>query len=261
MKISIFYKDSELSNIICNKITILAKEKGFTFSDSSPDVVFYVGGDGTFLRAVQKHRNRLDKIKFIGIHCGHLGFFYDYGVEEVEQAFSDLLEENYKLGSYPLLKGVLNYKDGSTKNIYAVNEIRIENPFHTLISDVLIDESLFEKFHGNGLVVASPLGSSAYNKSLGGALITSDLSLLQITEIAPIQNKSSKSIGSSLILNGDKKIQFVGDLNKVVVGYDHLTSDISNLVKVEVTLMSNQIKVIHKNEYSHLARLRESFTE
>lgn len=260
MKISIYYKESELSNLICDKITTLANKHGIEFSDVEPDVVFYVGGDGTFLRAVQKYRLKLDKITFIGIHSGHLGFFYDYGVEEVEDAFNSILNKDYELGHHPLLKAELTYEDDTTRGIYAVNEIRIENPFHTLVSDVLIDNVRFETFHGNGLLVSSPLGSSAYNKSIGGALITSDLDVLQITEIAPIQNRSSRSIGSSLILGGDKKIEFIGDLKNVVVGYDHLFNDISNVKKVEVSLTEKQIKIAHKKGYSHLRKIRESFT-
>jgi NAD+ kinase len=261
MKISIFYKESELSNKICDKIISIANEHNIKFSDVDPDVVFYVGGDGTFLRAIQKYRSKLNKIIFVGIHSGHLGFFYDYGYEEIEEAFESILHKNYDLKKYPLLKAELTYDNDATKLIYAVNEIRIENPFHTLVSDVLIDNVRFETFHGNGLLVSSPLGSSAYNKSIGGALMCSDLDALQITEIAPIQNKSSRSIGSSLILSGDKKVEFVGDLNNVVVGYDHLSNDISNVKKVEISLTERNIKIAHKHGYAHLARIRESFTE
>lgn len=261
MKISIYYKESELSNLIIKKIEELSKKYNFIFDDKNPEVVFYVGGDGTFLRAVQKYRMKLDKILFVGIHSGHLGFFYDYGLEEVEEAFETIINKDYDLCHYPLLKAELTYEDDTNRLIYAVNEIRIENPFHTLVSDVLIDNVKFETFHGNGLLVCSPLGSSAYNKSLGGALITSDLNVLQITEIAPIQNKSSRSIGSSLILPGDKKVEFIGDLNHVVVGYDHLSLDISNVKNVEVSLTENKICIIHKKGYAHLTKIRESFTE
>ena len=261
MKISIFNKETELSKLICDKITKIATDRDYEFNDSNPDVVFCVGGDGTFLRAVQKYLSQLNSITFINIHSGHLGFFYDYSIDEVEQAFDDAISSNYDLGCYPLLKGELKYHNGESKTIYAVNEIRLENPFHTLISDVLINNNLFEKFHGNGLLVASPLGSSAYNKSLGGALITSDLDILQITEIAPIQNKSSRSIGSSLILPGEKTVTFKGDLENTFVGYDHLTTEISYLDEVKISLIKNQIKIAHKKGYSHLTRLRESFTE
>ena len=261
MKISIYYKETELSNVIIDKINSLKEKYNLIYDDENPDVVFYVGGDGTFLRTVQKYREQLDNILFIGIHSGHLGFFYDYGVEDVEAAILSIINGDYDLGHYPLLKAELTYDDNSTREIYAVNDIRIENPFHTLISDVLIDNVKFETFHGNGLIVSSPLGSSAYNKSLGGALVTSDLNVLQITEIAPIINRSYRSIGSSLILGGDKKVEFIGDLNNVVVGYDHLTDDISNVSKVEVSLMHKQIKIAHKKGYAHLTKIRESFTE
>jgi NAD+ kinase len=261
MKISIYYKESQLSNLIINKIKSLANQNNFEMDDINPDVVFCVGGDGTFLRAVQAHFKRLNQITFIGIHSGHLGFFYDFSIDDVEFIFDSLKENSIKVGNYPLLKGELTYYDEEKKIIHAVNEIRIENPFHTLVSEVLIDNVRFETFHGNGLLVCSPLGSSAYNKSIGGALVSSDLDVLQITEIAPIQNRSSRSIGSSLILKGDKKIEFIGEMSNVVVGYDHLTLDVSSVKKIEISLTDKIIKIAHKEGYSHLIKMRESFTE
>ena len=144
MKISIYYKESELSNKIIEKINLLADEYNYSFDEINPDVVFCVGGDGTFLRAVQNYKSILDKITFIGIHSGHLGFFYDFALEDLDKVFKSLKDNTCSIGVYPLLKGELTYYDGTSKVLHAVNEIRIENPFHTLVSEVLIDNVRFE---------------------------------------------------------------------------------------------------------------------
>ena len=185
MKIGIFYK-TEKKEII-SQITTLSEENGFVLDNENPDVVFSIGGDGTFLRTIHHYIDRLDKILFVGINSGSLGFFYDFRKEDIPLVFDLLKNKSYVIKEHSLLKGVASYEK-SEKTIYAVNEIRIENPFHTLICDVAINDNKLETYRGNGLLVSSALGSSAYNKSLGGALMDHELETLELTEIAGLGN-------------------------------------------------------------------------
>ena len=97
--------------------------------DINPDFVICIGGDGTFLRAVQHYFNRISQITFIGIKSGSLGYFCAYESNEIEKMVSDLIEGKNKIESYPLLKGIIYDHDRVVDRIYAINEIRIENPF------------------------------------------------------------------------------------------------------------------------------------
>lgn len=260
MKIAIFEKENSQDYELRNKITSLAQEHSIIFDESKPDVVFFIGGDGTFLRAVQHYLDQLDRVIFVGINRGKLGFFYDYDPSSVEELFSQLVEKKISLHEFSLLKGEF-IDEEKEKKIYAVNEIRIENPFHTLISDVLIDGELLETFRGNGLLVSSSLGSTAYNKSLGGAIVHHSLSCLQFKEIAPIQNRELHSLGNSLILPSSSRIVFRGHLSNVVIGYDHLICQSKNLKEIAISLSSKKVRVYYSPSHTYLSTVRKGFIE
>ena len=257
MKIGIFYKTEKKK--IVYQITKLCEENGFILDNDNPDVVFTIGGDGTFLRAVHRYIDKLDKILFVGINSGSLGFFYDFKKEDISLVFELLNHKTYLIKEHSLIKGVATYEK-SEKTIYAVNEIRIENPFHTLICDVAINNEELETYRGNGLLVSSSLGSSAYNKSLGGALIDNDLETLELTEIAGLGNNLYRSLGSSIVLKGDKQIVVTGQLNDAVIGFDfsNIRPD-DKLLKLEVSYSNKKFKVIHSPNYSYINKIRKSF--
>lgn len=257
MKIGIFFKEKNID--IAELVKKEANKYGFELDDINPDIVFSVGGDGTFLKAVHKYIDKLDKITFIGINSGSLGFFYEFSKEEIASTMKRISEKKYSIREHRLLKGLIDHND-KQDIIYALNEIRIENPFHTLISDVFINNEMLETFRGNGLVVSSSVGSSAYNKSLGGALIDNEIEALELTEVAGIENRVYHSLGSSLIVKGDKKVVFSGKLGNAVVGYDSLNcSDVSNLEKVEISYSDKKVKIIYSENHTYVQKIRKSF--
>ena len=258
MRISVYSKTSNIENAQYVKDILL--KKGMEIDDAHPEVVISVGGDGTFLRAVH-HFSNVDKdILYVGLNYGTLGFYNQYQKDELAQLIDDLKNKDYVVNSYRLLKGIATFEK-ETIDIYSLNEIRLENPFHTLISDVYINDELLEKFRGNGLIVSTSVGSSAYNKSLGGALADPNLPILELTEIAPIENNIYHSLGSSLVLKDNTKIIFKGDFLNSVVGYDHLNIEQTNLKELEITLSSNTVKVIYKKDYSLCQLYKRSFVK
>ncbi len=257
MKIGIYYK--EKNAIVADTIVDEALKNGFELDDDNPDVVFSVGGDGTFLKAVHKYTNLLDKVIFVGINSGSLGFFYEFSKEDIPLIFERLAVKSFTAKEHPLLQGVATYKK-SKQEFFALNEIRMENPFHTLISKVSINGEELEVFRGNGLVVSSTLGSSAYNKSLNGALIDHDITALELTEVAGISNNVYRSLGSSLIIKGDKHISLTCEVNKAVVGYDHLNIETDDeLLKLDISYSDKKVKIAANDEHSYVQKIRKSF--
>ena len=257
MKLGIYYyKDTNKENadLIIKEII----KHDLVIDNDNPDIVFCVGGDGTFLRAIHHYLNRLDKTIFVGINHGTLGFLYDFNKDDLSSLLEDIKNNNYGVKEYSLLRGDIKYLN-KQETIYAVNEIRIENPFHTLISDVFINDELLETFRGNGLVVASSLGSSAYNKSLGGSLIDHDIETLQLTEIAPIANNVYRTLGSSLVLSKEKEITFSGSFHHVVVGYDYLNIENKELASIKISSSDKKVKILYNKNHSFIKRIRKSF--
>ena len=260
MKIRVFTNVRRKESGLQEKIENLIISNGFELDNENPDVVLYTGGDGTFLRSVQYYLDKLNKIKFLGINFGNLGFFCDYQKDDLDQLIQDLKDNKFSETTHSLLKGEIVSEEKS-ETIYAINEIRIENPFHTLICDVLINNDTLETFHGNGLLVASSLGSSAYNKSLGGSIIQPTLECLQITEIATIQNNFNRSLGSSFVVNKSDKITLKGELKQSVVGFDYQTLNDIVLKELTVSLSDKKVTILHPKNYSYLQKIKRSFIQ
>ncbi len=257
-RVSLYYKSDEISQQIASKVSQIVTSIGLIIDDDNPEAVIVIGGDGTFLRAIHKYIDSLEYVSFLGINTGTLGFFCEFGTEEVEIALEGLKHNKLKTSKNHLLGADIITQDGVT-NIYAVNEIRIENPFHTLTSNVYINDEEFETFRGNGLVVSSALGSSAYNKSLHGAVVDPRLETLQLVEIASITNSVYHSFGSPLILPSEDVFTFKGDFKHVIVGYDYQTLTITGIEEIKVYLSDIQFKCLHNPELTCLSKLKESF--
>ncbi len=256
MKITLFYKKNKVEEEYVIALVKKLSDAGFAFDNVNPDVVIYIGGDGTFLRAVHQYVDKLDKVKFVGLNKGHLGFFSDYFADESDKLIKALKNNELISKSHRLLKASFADKD-----IFAVNEIRIESPFQTLICDVEINGSMLETFRGNGLTVCSALGSSAYNRSLGGSIVSSDLDVLELTEIAPINNRVFRSLHSSLVLSGETEITLKPKTSNILVGYDQLIKEDENSEVIKFMLSNKKVTILHKKDFDYAAHLNKTFIE
>lgn len=258
MKITVFTSpnrdDREIKNTVIGKFI----EAGFTYDEENPDLVVYLGGDGTFLRSVNHYVNILDKVKFVGICIGTLGFYYDFNGDEIDKVIELIKSEKYKINEHRILESKIDYAF-QNETIYGVNEIRIENPFHTLICDVYINDKYFETFRGNGLLACTSLGSSAYNKSLGGALLPHNKDLLELTEIVSIHNNAFNSLNSPLVLNEDDHVTLKGEFHKAVVGFDFSTSEHESPISLDIFLSNKRVKIIRPSDYSYIQSIKKSF--
>lgn len=249
-------KKDEKSQTIAKRFEEKLLKNNFLYDEMNPDFVVIVGGDGKLIRSIHKYMDNIDKIKFFTIMTGTLGFYMNFLEEELEEVIDLLKSNNYEETKYNLLKATSENKEA----IYAINEIRIENRHYTSIIDVVIDGLLFETFRGNGLVVSSSFGSSAYNRSLGGAIISDDLKVMQLTEIAGIHHNSYRSLSNPLILGKDRTIELEAvETKNTLLGYDHVYTSLKDYQKIKVTLSDKQVTLINKKGYTYFHRLRSSF--
>lgn len=179
-------------------IAVVDEEQAF-------DYIITIGGDGTLLSAFQRLQNRVDSIQFIGIHTGHLGFYADWQSYEIEALVEGLLDCVDKPPvTYPLLEITMEDTIGNNSKFLALNECSIRSNFGTMVSDIYVKEEFFETLRGDGLCIATPTGSTGLNKSLGGAVIHPRLDALQLTEIASLNNRVYRSLGSPMIIAKDE---------------------------------------------------------
>ncbi len=222
----------------------------------SPDGVIVIGGDGTFLRAVHQYMNRLENTVFIGIHSGTLGFFMDYRDSDLETFTADILRSDLAVEEYPILEARVG-----RDVMYAVNEIRLENPMRTQNLTVMVNDELFEEFRGSGLCLASQLGSTAYNRSLGGAVLQKGLHAMELTEIAGIHHSRSRSLGAPFVMSDDTRVTFLSeDFTGAVLGADSDTRIMRDEKKIIMQKSPRKrLRILRGKKVSDFERLRRLF--
>lgn len=219
-----------------------------------PQCVISVGGDGTFLHAVHKFKHH-DDVVFVGLHTGTLGFFTDFEADEVDILIENLVNSTPIIESTPLLEVIIT-QDQIITTLEALNEIRVENIVRTQEIQVYINQEMMEIFRGNGLCVSGQSGSTAYNRSLKGAIIAPGLDVLQLTEISGIHHRAYQSIGSPLVLPKDTLITFISDnFNGAKILYDYHVLDCDNVTKVEIKTSTKKVNMARYRPTSYIKRL------
>ena len=260
MTFTIVARDDSASKTIGSKLTESLTLIGHHYVEQQPDYVFFVGGDGTFLRAVQQFILDVHHTIFVGIHSGSLGFFCEYGKDEMDRLIHDIPTFEQRKKTYALLE--MNIDANHPQTFYAVNEVRIEDPFQTLVTNVSIDDTQLETFRGTGLIVSSTLGSSAYNKSLGGSVIDGQIQTLQLTEMAAIQNNVYRSLGSSIVLHPSRILRFKGEFTSAIFGYDHhLFKPEESIREVIVKLSKKTLSIVHQQHHSYIETIHKTFVK
>lgn len=254
-KFAIVAKKNENSYAVEQKVKNTLLQHGWIYDKKNPELVICVGGDGTLLYAVHKYLKLLEQVQFLGIHTGTLGFFTDYTEEEVEICLSDILSKTPKIFKSNLLSIHVN-----DKQYYALNEMRIENIIKTQVLDIYVDKELFETCRGSGICLSTQAGSTAYNRSLKGAVIDSGLSLMQLTEITAIQHSKHRSLDNPYILMDNREVIFESeDFSSSVLCYDHLNTSLKGAQRIICTMSDKNVKFARYREYSYLKRLKNLY--
>lgn len=119
-----------------------------------------------------------------------------------------------------------------------------------------------EVFRGNGICVSTASGSTAYNKSLGGAVLHPDLEVMQLTEIAGIQHNAYRSLGSSLVLGKNHLISFKPHKIKgAFIGIDQESYPLDDVTKIDVMLSNHRMKCIQYHPLTFISRIRRTFIQ
>lgn len=155
----------------------------FPESDEMIEFAISVGGDGTFLTTASAIGNR--DIPILGINCGHLGFLADVKSQEEDAIIDQLLKGQYTIEKRAMLQ--VSCSEGATiVSPFALNEVAvIKYGLSSMISiDTQVNKEFLHRYQGDGLVIATPTGSTAYNMSLGGPLMVPQARGILLSPIA-----------------------------------------------------------------------------
>lgn len=166
------------------------------------ELLLVLGGDGTILRVVHQISGTLPPI--FGVNIGSLGFLTCVGPEEVELAASSIREKNFVLSKRGLLHATLEHTDGSTAIFEGVNDVVITRGERSQLVRlrVSIDGELLTEYYADGLIVATPTGSTAYSLSSGGPILMPESGGLVITPICPhVLTNRSVVVGEGSVIS------------------------------------------------------------
>ena len=156
----------------------------FEGNEFDVDMVLSMGGDGTFLKAASYVGNK--NIPILGINTGRLGFLADVSPEEMEETFKDIYKGNYKLEDRSILQA---FSEGQPLKGYpcGLNEIAIlkRDSSSMITIHTSINGAYLTTYQADGLVIATPTGSTAYSLSIGGPVIVPHSKTIAITPVAP----------------------------------------------------------------------------
>ena len=238
-----------------------AERYGFTVVKDHQDanVIASIGGDGMFLQAVRKTGFRQDCL-YAGISEDSMrGLYCDFHIDNLHEMIDAMTMEQIEVRRYPILKVDID-NEGS---FYCLNEFTIRSGIiKTLVMDVLIDGLHFETFRGDGMIISSPTGSTAYNKSIKGAVVDPLLPCFQVSELASLNNNRYRTLGSPFILSEGRKLilNVVPDGNDFpTMGMDNEALSIQHVQKVEIQLSDKRIKTVKLKNNSFWEKVKRSF--
>lgn len=148
------------------------------------DFIFSVGGDGTFLHSVLNIRNF--DIPVVGVNSGRLGFLADISEDQVQNALSNIFNHNYILMERSMLQVEFSGMENMDFN-FALNEMTVLKTDNSSMINIYayLDKELLNNYWADGLIIATPTGSTAYSLSVGGPILTPDSENFVITPLAP----------------------------------------------------------------------------
>lgn len=259
-RIKFFYNKSERTKEVLELAIKEFKENGFEVVDTDYDLAIAVGGDGSFLHML-KNTNFNSDIYYVGINTGTLGFLQEIKPEEIAEFINKLKKKKYKLETIGIQETTV-ISNSNNKKFYSLNEIVVrEKNLNTAVIEVKVDDDLLEKFVGDGIMVATSVGSSAYNLSFGGSIVYGTLPTLQITPIAPLNSKAYRDLLNSVIVPENSIITLIPDKGKdnLLITIDGDNIEFENVNKIITVVNNKTISCLRLEDYSFIKIINEKF--
>jgi NAD+ kinase len=234
--------------------SLLKRDDGVSITELGErcDLVLVVGGDGTFLHAARTLAD--DEIALVGINLGRLGFLVDILPDEIEPRLQQILSGAYDADSRILLEAKIGPQRAPER---ALNDIVIHkwNSVRMIEFETHIDGQLVNAQRADGLIVATPTGSTAYALSGGGPLLSPDMDALLLVPICP-HTLSHRP----LVVPGSSQIEIrICNLEPEQV---RLTCDgqvdlpLETNSPIQITRSARRIRLLHPHDHNHYRILR-----
>lgn len=261
--ISVFQNGNELSEQTFRILHDSLVRRGYTVLDNysvETDLIVCIGGDGALLKTI--HACDFPDCPIAGINTGHLGFFQDVLPENIEDFLDQYESGEYNIQKLNTVKGIVTDENGTEHIHVGLNEIALMgNRSSSIHLDISIGDCPIERFSGDGLIVASSAGSTAYNYSMGGAIADPRLRLLQVTPVAPMNTTAYRSFTSSILLPAELSLGVVPEKkeNMIYVINDGIENEYHNFRSIEVCVSETSVHLIRLKGYDFWSKVKDKF--
>lgn len=259
-KIKLFCNDNAKSISIKNLLISKLEENKFSIVDDNPELCLAIGGDGSFLRMLKSNNFKSDTL-YVGINAGTLGFLQEIKIDDIDDFIYKINNNLYKIDEIGIQETQIITKT-SNSLFYSLNEIVIRDyELNTTKLNINVNEGKLEKFIGNGILVSTSTGSTAYNLSFGGAIVASNLHTLQITPIAPLNSKSYRSLINSIIIPENTFITIIPEkkYDNLLITIDGENNAYKNVEKIETYVNKKRINCLRLENYNFFEKINEKF--
>ncbi len=248
--ISLFIKSEICNETGLNNTDVLQKTQSDEDSIKACDIILVMGGDGTILYTARIAKDFGKPI--LGINSGRLGFMANTQIEDLERALDCLVEKNYTLDKRSFLKATT--PDGD--QFYALNEFLFTRKDSISMVNVTAeyDGSLINTYWADGLIVASPTGSTAYSLASGGPIVAPGTEVFLVTPINPHTLTTRP-----LVLNSNHPLRVIiqKQQSEVLFSYDGRVHEIENFpFEVEILKSDLTFDLVHLPGQDYFETLR-----
>ena len=249
-----YYISSDLQKNLNNEINKEYKLLDFEDLVNRCDLIFAIGGDGTILSTVRRMGQKNKPV--MGIHIGGLGFLSECVDDNLEESINEVLDGNYTILERMLLEVRINVNNDSHQVFWAFNDIVINSGQSTRMLKVKVKVSnhYLNTFSGDGIIMATPTGSTAYSLSSGGPIIFPELDSITVTPICP-HSLSARPI----VIRPEEKIQlsFPDNYNNLNVSIDgQVNISINSNTQVNVCRARHTAQLVSLYNYEYFKTLR-----
>lgn len=215
------------------------------------DIIITLGGDGTILRFCHKYSHLTAPI--LGINIGSLGFLTDIPISDIYPCLQSLLNGNYRVEERVMMEGRSLSNEGS----FALNDIVVHRSLNPCLVDLVIhvDGIYLNTFSADGVIIATPSGSTAYSLAAGGPILTPELKAFVLTPISPhtISNRPIVLMPKESI-----QVQYVSQYEPVEVSFDGVVSyRIATGEMFSITPSEKTFKLVTLPYYDYFSTLRK----
>jgi len=247
-----------ISVILAERSAEMINVEGVAFETmcQKADFLVSLGGDGTLLSLVRRSHD-FDK-PVVGINAGNLGFLADVTIDDVELFLDQLNSGDYRIDERMLIEGYLQRSNGTKESFFAFNDVVITRPAVSKMATIYasIDGERFNTYKGDGLIIATPTGSTAYNLASGGPVM---YPLTQALIMTPIMAHSLTQ--RPLVVPADFTIELSSEEDRIIAVIDG--QDDYEMTSEDVLVIMGAkrgAKLLHRKERNYFSVLREKLS-